>query len=196
MASLGRNSNITESELRALHQEVFRWALYCADFNHDLAKDAVQQTYLKIVEGAAYFGGKSSLKTWLFGVVRLTALELRRGQERYIVGATHESDELPDESDELPDETFAESDWDYVDAEAVERALKELSLLQREIVYLVFYRDMPLSEIALVFDVSIGTVRKQYHRAKARLAGLLESGEENGKDSNKGGMANVARNYS
>ena len=189
MANLGRNSNITESELRALHQEVFRWALYCVDFNHDLAKDAVQQTYLKIVEGTAHFGGKSSLKTWLFGVVRLTARELRRGQERYIGDATHESDELPDE-------TFAEFDWNYVDAEAVERALNELSLLQREIIYLVFYRDMPLSEIALVFDVSIGTVRKQYHRAKVRLARLLESGEEDGKDSNKGGMANVARNYS
>jgi RNA polymerase sigma factor (sigma-70 family) len=196
MANLGRNSNITESELRALHQEVFRWALYCTDFNRDLAKDAVQQTYLKIVEGTAYFGGKSSLKTWLFGVVRLTARELRRGQERYIVGATHESDELPDEIEELPEETFAELDWDYVDAEAVERALTELSLLQREIVYLVFYRDMPLSEIALVFDVSIGTVRKQYHRAKARLAELLKSGEEDGKDSDKGGMASVARNYS
>ena len=174
MASLGRNSNIAESELRVLHQEVFRWALYCTNFNHDLAKDTVQQTYLKIVEGTAYFGGKSSLKTWLFGVVRLTARELRRGQERYITGATHEAEELPDEVEELLDETFAEPDWESVDAGAVERALNELSLLQREIVYLVFYRDMPLSEIALVFDVSIGTVRKQYHRAKVRLAGLLK----------------------
>jgi RNA polymerase sigma factor (sigma-70 family) len=183
MASLGRNSNIAESELRVLHQEVFRWALYCTNFNHDLAKDTVQQTYLKIVEGTAYFGGKSSLKTWLFGVVRLTARELRRGQERYIAGATHEAEELPDEVEELLDETFAEPDWESVDAGAVERALNELSLLQREIVYLVFYRDMPLSEIALVFDVSIGTVRKQYHRAKVRLAGLLKQGEEDGKDS-------------
>lgn len=196
MASLGRNSNVTEGELRALHQEVFRWALFCADFNHDLAKDAVQQTYLKIVEGTAFFGGKSSLKTWLFGVVRLTALELRRGQERYVAAATHESDALPDEVEELPDESFAESNWEYLDAEAVERALNKLSVLQREIVYLVFYRDMPLSEIALVFDVSIGTVRKQYHRAKARLAELLGSGEAGGEDGNKGGMANVAKSYS
>jgi RNA polymerase sigma factor (sigma-70 family) len=196
MASLERNSNITESELRALHQEVFRWALYCADFNHEQAKDAVQQTYLKIVEGTAYFGGKSSLKTWLFGVVRLTTRELRRGQERYVADAIEEADDLPDELETLADATLGDDDLGNVDPEAVERALNELSLLQREIVYLVFYRDMPLSEIALVFDVSIGTVRKQYHRAKARLAGLLEAGDEGGKARINGGMANVAKSYS
>ena len=70
----------------------------------DAAEEVLQDVYWKVLEGRARYDGRSTLKTWLFGVVRLTARELRRGQDRYIAGGTHETDELPDETEELPDE--------------------------------------------------------------------------------------------
>jgi DNA-directed RNA polymerase specialized sigma24 family protein len=38
----------------------------------------LQIAYLKILEGKARFDGRSSLKTWLFAIIRRTALEQRR----------------------------------------------------------------------------------------------------------------------
>ena len=172
MARLGRNTNISEDDLRAHHQDLSQWALYCADFDHDLAREAVQQSYLKIVEGSARFGGNSTLKTWLFGVVRLTTQELKRKQYRDQARHAPEPEDLP------VAEMAGEPLHAHPDKLALEKALGQLSLMQREIAYLVFYRDLPLSEIAEILGVSIGTVSKQYHRAKHRLAGLLGLGEE------------------
>lgn len=176
MARLARNSNIRESELRLLHQDISRWALYCVDFNHDLAKETIQQTYLKIVEGTAQFSKKSTLKTWLYSVVRITAQEIKRKQGSHLASAGQES------IDTLLAEEESTNAQDHFANAAVEEALGELSLMQREIIYLVFYRDMPLSEIAEILGVSIGTVRKQYHRAKNKLAGLLKTSEEEDKN--------------
>lgn len=172
MARLGRNSNICESDLRALHQDVSQWALYCTGFDHEHAREVVQQTYLKIVEGSAHFSGTSSLKTWLFGVVRLTALEAKRKQRGFesLDEETHAGALGIEATDTLHHERPGMSEMD--------RALGHLSLMQREIAYLVFYRDLPLAEVAGILGVSVGTVSKQYHRAKYRLAHLLGIGEE------------------
>ena len=42
------------------------------------AEDVLQTSYLKILDGRARFGGRSSFKTFLFGVIRHTAAEDRR----------------------------------------------------------------------------------------------------------------------
>ena len=42
----------------------------------------MQLAYVKVLEGSAKFDGRSSFRTWLFGVVRRTAAEQRR---RYAV---------------------------------------------------------------------------------------------------------------
>ncbi|MCZ7683825.1 MAG: hypothetical protein M5U28_35700 [Sandaracinaceae bacterium] len=63
--------------IEALHAASFAWARACAADPAD-AEDVLQAAYEKILTGKARFLGRSSLKTWLFGVIRLTALEHRR----------------------------------------------------------------------------------------------------------------------
>ena len=169
MTRLARNRKIRESDLQALHREVSRWAMYCVGFNHDIGKEVIQQTYLKIVEGSAMFDGKSTLKTWLYGVVRITALETTRSCSAEQQGTAELAEALEDTApgaDRVVQELH--------DRQEVGIALAQLSLMQREIIYLVFYREMALSEVSIILDVGIGTVRKQYHRAKTRLAQLLQ----------------------
>jgi RNA polymerase sigma-70 factor (ECF subfamily) len=67
-------------ELERMHRASFGWALWCCHSRRDEAEEVLQTTYLKVLEGAATFEGESSLRTWLFAVIRRTAAERRRRQ--------------------------------------------------------------------------------------------------------------------
>ena len=66
-----------EHELEQLHPASFAWALQCCRRNRDDAEEVLQNTYVTVLDGAS-FDGRSSLKTWLFAVIRHTALSHRR----------------------------------------------------------------------------------------------------------------------
>ena len=59
--------------LERLHAESFGWAMCCCGRNQEAARDALQEVYLKVLEGKARYAGEGSFKTWLFAVIRRTA---------------------------------------------------------------------------------------------------------------------------
>src|SRR5262245_31866837 len=67
-----------ERELAVLHPSCFGWALACCARDRSEASDVLQDVYFKVLSGRARWDGRAALKTWLFGVIRLTALEQRR----------------------------------------------------------------------------------------------------------------------
>src|SRR5438132_11516583 len=72
------------------HAESFGWALVCCGRDRVEAEDVLQASYLKVLDGKARFDGRSSVKTWLFGVIRRTAAEERRRRLlRFRVRQTH-----------------------------------------------------------------------------------------------------------
>ena len=166
--TLPNNKNLSELHLKCLHTDLFQWVQFCTNYDVELSKEVTQQTYLKIIEGIARYEKLSSLKTWLFGVARITSLELLRDRK------VHAIEELDRESEQERDKepAFVVS-IDHFSKRAIASAIDELSLMQREVIYLHFYKDFSLSEISQVLGVTIGTVRTQYHRAKARLNSLL-----------------------
>src|SRR3954471_23558386 len=69
-----------QRSLAELHPASAGWALSCCRWDREEAEEVLQVTYLKILDGRARFGGRSSFRTWLFGVIRRTAAEHRRGR--------------------------------------------------------------------------------------------------------------------
>ncbi len=147
--------------LRPLHADAASWALVCTNYDRDMADDVLQSVYLKVLEGKARFDERSTLRSWLFGVIRITALEMRRRNRALLVPVAEEVDDIH-----------------YVGEDSqIAQAMESLSPMQRDVVFLVFYRDLTLEECAGVLQTTIGTVRTHYHRAKQKLKTRLDNAE-------------------
>ena len=157
-------------QLQTLHGESFAWALVCCAHEPGSAEDALQMTYLKILDGRARFEGRSAFKTWLFGVIRMTVREQRRRtwwswlRAAPVDAAVH----LPS-AEPLPDRAAERSET----RQRVLAACARLSARQRQVMMLVFYHDLVLDEAAKAMGVSPGSARKHYQRGKEQLRAWL-----------------------
>ena len=128
--------------------------------------DVLHDVYVKILAGRARFHGRSSLHTWLFGVIRLTALSQRRKSR--LASLLFVPIENGLQARPIPCE---ENDRHCSDL--VRAAIESLSPKQSEILKLVFYHDLTVEEAAGVQRVSLGTARQHYARGKRHLRRLL-----------------------
>jgi RNA polymerase sigma-70 factor (ECF subfamily) len=163
-----------KAELEKLHNASFGWALSCCRRNCAEAEEVLQTVYLKILQGKARYGGECKLQTWLFAVIRKTAISEHRRSLLRVLTAPGEEPSRIARSSALEQEAKLERS-------EVQRqfqlALERLPLRQRETLHLVFYQDLSLREAALVMGVSIGSARQHYERGKKRLREELDREE-------------------
>lgn len=160
------------TELATLHDASFGWALACCGRDRALAEDVLQDAYFKVLSGRARFGGQAAFKTWLFGVIRMTAREHRRWS--FLRGPTA-NDPVETETAIRDEKRAPDSDVGARErAVQLEKALARLADRQREVLHLVFYEDLSIAEAATVMGVSLGTARQHYERGKHVLSNLLE----------------------
>lgn len=162
------NSDL-RAELERLHEASFGWALHCCRRDHAQAEEVLQTVYLKILQGKARYRSESSVKTWLFAVIRKTASSERR---KHLFDALKSmagvrSDARPPHQ---PDADFERSELQ----QRFQQVLKRLPVRQRETLHLVFYQELSLTEAAEVMNVSVGTARQHYERGKKRLREALD----------------------
>lgn len=156
-----------KAELEKLHTASFGWALSCCRQNRTDAEEVLQTVYLKILQGKALYRGESKLQTWLFAVIRKTAISERRKQLlRSLSSIVNPS---AGSSVELESE-FERSEMQR----RFQKSLAQLPARQRETLHLVFYQDLSLSEAAQVMNVSVGSARRHYERGKKRLRETLD----------------------
>ncbi len=163
------NASSLRRELADLHPKSFGWALACCRYDRLEAEDVLQTSYLKVLSGRARFDGRSSFKTWLFGVIRRTASEARRRRlfGRLLLGRMGQ---LRPDAVAQPVETSSDRE--------IASLLRGLAPRQREVLELVFYQDLSIEEAALVMRVSLGAARVHYQRGKDKLrTALAQRGE-------------------
>jgi RNA polymerase sigma factor (sigma-70 family) len=167
---------MTDVELRAQlereHPEAFGWALACCRGQRDDAEEVMQSVYLSVLDGSAQFDARSSFRTWLFGVVRLTAASKRRSAWVRSLLLDRKAYRLTPDAPRSADARAEASSR----ADQLRVALSRLASRQREVLQLVFYHEMTVEEAARVMGVSVGSARTHYARGKARMAELLGRG--------------------
>jgi RNA polymerase sigma factor (sigma-70 family) len=163
-----------EPELERLHAACWGWALACCGRDRDIAEEALQSAYLRILSGQAKFDGRSSLRTWVFGVIRRTAMEELRRERTRDVRESGDATEAERITDPAPGADVAAERSEERATLLV--ALGMLSARQREVLQLVFYHGMTIEDAAQVMHVSLGSARTHYDRGKKALALALVSG--------------------
>ena len=154
-------------QLATLHEQAWKWSLACCNHDREQSMEVLHDVYLKILEGRATFGGQSTFKTWLFGVIRMSARNHRRKARFAALFFLPLEDEPSAATDPRP---HADTGCRKV----IDKALAGLSRRQNEIARLVFFHDLTIEEAATVQGISVGSARQHYARAKDRLRTILQ----------------------
>ena len=146
----------------AYGDRLFRTAcLLCGDESE--APDLVQETFLQAVRSVHRFGGRSSVYTWLHGILLNLTRHYHRDRKRLVY----------DEALARQEGAAAEELPSRLDCEATSRALADalhhLSGPHREVLVLRFYEEMKIHEIASHLGISRGTVKSRLHYAIAEM---------------------------
>ncbi|EAZ82329.2 RNA polymerase sigma factor [Algoriphagus machipongonensis] len=144
--------------IHSYHREAYIWARQCAMFDDELAKDVLQQVYLKILEGRAKLKDPSKAKTWLFSIIRYTAIDALRVSGKLL--SLEDSYDFEDVQEEI----------DHTDYQAM---IKQLPKMQQEVLLMVFYHQMTIEQSAEVLQIGLGTARTHYSRGKMKLKDLI-----------------------
>lgn len=166
--ALANNPQVSQKALEAIHSQLYGWALTRCGFDRSAAEDLMQEAYVAVLSGEARFDNKSSLKTFVFGVVQNLARSRFRQiavRMRLVTGYAADAEEAG----------AGEAEMDDRESRQVWKAVEALPARQRDVTELVFCREMTIEEASAVMGVSVGTGRVHYDRAKKALAGKLGS---------------------
>ncbi len=150
--------------------------------NRASAEDLVQETCLRAFRAFHRFDPGTNCRAWLLTILRNEFLkQLKRGAHEVLdgefgeLGAPSLTDGSPvrDHPEEELLQTVLHGD--------VDRALKALPLVNREVVILADLEGCTYKEIAQIVDCPIGTVMSRLSRGRAQLRQLLgQLGREHG----------------
>ena len=131
------------------------------------AEDVCQEAFLRMVTAAGTYEPTAKFRTWLFTIVRNCCVSLLRREQPVALSAEAF---VPDgrEMDPPAAATHAEA------MARLERAITTLAPDQREAFLMRHRHQMAYHEIAEATGQPLGTVKTHIHRARLRLAEMLE----------------------
>jgi RNA polymerase sigma-70 factor (ECF subfamily) len=126
--------------------------------DRELARDVVQDAFVRAVRQRGGFDRRGSLDGWVWRIVVNVARDARaRGGPRPV-------DRLPDDASSTAADT---------QRAVVRSAVEQLPERQRLVLFLRYYADLDYRSIAQALAISDGTVAATLNAAHSRLRGLL-----------------------
>jgi RNA polymerase sigma-70 factor (ECF subfamily) len=151
------DSGAFETLVRSYQADVWRLT-YQLVRDRSLADDITQDAFLRAFRFLPRFRGEAKFSTWLFTIARNCARdELRRAGRRRTLEHTLEHAEQP-----RPSEPGL-----WVE---IREAVAGLSLELREPLVLIDMFGLSYSEVGMILELPLGTVKSRVHRARHLLA--------------------------
>jgi RNA polymerase sigma-70 factor (ECF subfamily) len=138
-------------------------------------EDALQDVFVVVHRRRDSFNGRSSMRTWLYGIALRVARDHRRSASRRGV-PTPLPDNLVDPS-RAPDDELSRTESLLV----VQSLLERLSDDQREVFVMVELEEMTVPQIAEVLDVNENTLYARLRAARADFERVTEQWRRSGR---------------
>ncbi len=132
------------------------------------AEDITSEVFLEVWRQADTFKAKSRVSTWILGVARYKALSALRRRPK---------EPLDERAANMIADTAADPEAMAERQEQsmiVRKCLSKLSVIQREVLDLVYYHEKSVKEVARIVGVPESTVKTRMFYARSKMADLLK----------------------
>jgi RNA polymerase sigma-70 factor (ECF subfamily) len=193
IAALKRGEHAAFTALVRLHQAAFLRLARAWVKDSASAAEVVQQAWLTALESLATFEGRSSLRTWLYGVVLNVARTHARSQRRLVPLSVLVAEEAIEGPTVDPERFATEGEWKghwtampppfpAPDAglererlrEMLEDAIARLPPIQQQVMVLCDVEGLTGEEACNILGISSTHQRVLLHRARAKARAWLE----------------------
>ncbi|MDQ0475921.1 RNA polymerase sigma factor (sigma-70 family) [Chryseobacterium sp. MDT2-18] len=150
------------------YQSRLYWHIRRFVVDHDLAQDILQDTFIKAYQNFHQFKQESQLYTWLYRIATNESL-----QQLNKIRKMQKSDE--DSTNHLQN-LVAENvqpDADEIQV-LLQKAINTLPEKQKLVFNMRYYDDLPYEEISQILEMSVGTLKTNYHYAKQKVEDFIK----------------------
>jgi RNA polymerase sigma-70 factor (ECF subfamily) len=145
------------------YQSRLYWHIRRLIIDHDLAQDVLQDTFIKAYQNFHQFKQDSQLYTWLYRIATNEALQQLnklKKMQKSDEGSEYHLQNLVAEN--------VSADADEIQI-LLQKAIQSLPEKQKLVFTLRYYDDLPYEEISKIVDMSVGTLKTNYHYAKQKV---------------------------
>ncbi|PWQ96380.1 RNA polymerase subunit sigma-24 [Leucothrix arctica] len=133
-----------------------------------LAADIVDEAMIEIWKSAGNFAGKSLPSTWMYSIMRFRLIGYLRKNKEILLEDDTAAINMEDTA-LRPDEELELSQTNS----SLVKQLGQLSDKHREVLELVYFKELSVKEVALTLDISEGTVKTRMFYARKHLKEIL-----------------------
>lgn len=139
--------------------------------NEDQAKDILQDGFIKVFNSIEKFNFQGSFEGWIRRIIVNTAIDFfRKSKTDFLL--LSEDQAMEDFSETVEDEEEEEGEYEFKASQVIE-AMNQLSPAYRTIFNLYLFENLTHKEIAEKLDISVGTSKSNFAKAKKNLRKIL-----------------------
>lgn len=160
-----QDAKTQEKGLRMLmdaYQTRLYWHIRRLVVDHCVAQDVLQDTFVKVYQNFHQFKQESKLYTWLYRISTNEALQHLNKQNKMKM--------MDEDADYHLRNSIAplENEEDKIHL-LLNEAIDKLPEKQKLVFNMRYFDDLPYEEISQIVDMSVGTLKTNYHYAKQKI---------------------------
>jgi RNA polymerase sigma-70 factor, ECF subfamily len=141
---------------------------------NNIAEDLLQEVFVKVYKNLNRFQGDSSIRTWIFSIAINQCRDYTRSAYYRYIYLSEKISSITKGNAKSPEEIFIEQFGNHL----LTMEIMKLPLKYREVIFLYYYQELKVREMAVVLNVNENTIKSRLVRAKNILKNQYQEGED------------------